>query len=100
MEPGNDTEMQPQNYRYSIPRLAEIGCRTNIAVYISLFNAEAIQGQSASYTASALLSPPSATLVNHNLLSHNFVNHNLLSYNFVNQHTDLTSSHSWYRNRT
>jgi len=73
--PGNETKMQPQNYHYSIARLAEIGCRTNIAVDISLFNAEAIQGQSHSCTASTLLPPPSPNVVNHNFVTHNVVNH-------------------------
>lgn len=49
MEPCKDTEMQSQTYRYSIPRLTEIGCKTTIAVDISRFTIEAIHGQSHSY---------------------------------------------------
>ncbi len=46
MEPRKDREVLAQSYRYSIARLTEIGCKTNIPVDISKFTIEAIQGQS------------------------------------------------------
>jgi hypothetical protein len=35
-----------QVYRYSIDRLKEIGCRTNLAVDMTRFGAQTIEGQS------------------------------------------------------
>jgi hypothetical protein len=54
MEPGNDTTVSSQSYRYSIPRLTEIGRNMNgrninAPVKISRFSVDAIQGASYIY---------------------------------------------------
>lgn len=50
MELCNDTEVPSQTHRYSIPQLIDVGCKTIIAVSISIFTIEAIQGQLHAHT--------------------------------------------------